>query len=177
MMQTPLSFFRRHALAAVFLAAAASLAGAWFFELVLRLAPCPLCLQQRWPWYAALIIGGAGLVAQSSGSTRLARAALAVLTLLMLGSALLAIYHSGVEWGFWAGPAGCSAAQAMPQNAGNLLQTIGETRVPSCTEAAWRLLGLSLAGWNALISLGCFLIALVGLFAFRPPAHVRNSIA
>jgi disulfide bond formation protein DsbB len=147
------------------LIATGMIAGAWFFELVVKLAPCPLCLQQRWPWYAAIAVGGIGFAFAGNGKARFL--ALICLALLMLASAGLAIYHSGVEWDFWQGPTGCSAAQAMPQTAGDLLGALQETRVPSCKEAAWRFLGLSLAGWNALGSLGVFVLTAAALRAGR----------
>ena len=65
----------------------------------------------------------------------------------------LAIYHSGVEWHFWAGPAGCTSAGAAPEvSASDLLAAIDTVKPPSCDEAALRILGLSMAGWNAIAS-------------------------
>jgi disulfide bond formation protein DsbB len=148
----------RLSLGLVTLIAIGTIAGAWFFQLVLHLAPCQLCLEQRWPWYAAILIGGLGL-----GVPSLQRLALLLLGAAMLASIGLAVFHAGVEWQFWQGPAGCSGAIALPKSAGGLLDAVSETRVPSCTEAAWRLLGLSLAGWNVLISLATLLVIVLGL--------------
>ncbi len=155
----------RTAIAGALAAAIATLAGAWFFELVLKLAPCPLCLLQRWPWYAAVILGMIGLaLAARPGAARLSAAGL---LLLMLISAGLGVYHSGVEWDFWQGPAGCSTALAMPSEAGDLLSAMNETHVPSCKEAAWRFLGLSLAGWNVILSLAVAVLLAAGLRSSR----------
>jgi disulfide bond formation protein DsbB len=149
-------------LAAMTLAAIGVIAGAWFFELVLKLAPCPLCLIQRWPWYAAIAIGCLALIVRTSFPAAVPLG-LVALALAMIVSAGLGIYHSGIEWSFWQGPVGCSAALAMPADAGGLLEAIGQTRVPSCTEAAWRFLGLSLAGWNIMISLALLAMIAMGL--------------
>jgi disulfide bond formation protein DsbB len=91
---------------------------------------------------------------------RWARLALGVLALIFLASAGLGIHHAGVEWGWWAGPTDCAGAPAPVQSGvGDFLNQLQTTRVVSCTEAAWRFLGLSLAGWNVLISLGLVAVA------------------
>jgi disulfide bond formation protein DsbB len=149
---------QRLTVALVTVLAIGTIAGAWFFEIVLRMAPCPLCLQQRWPWYGMIVIGLIGLAVPS-----LQRIVLWLLALALLVSIGLAVFHAGVEWEFWKGPAGCSGVIALPKSAGGLLDAVTETRVPSCTEAAWRLFGLSLAGWNALISLGALVLVATGL--------------
>lgn len=152
----------RHLIALIGLASLALIAGAWFFELVLHLRPCKLCLEQRAPHYAA--IGLVALALLFARSRRLQIAALIGLALLMAWSTGLGVYHSGVEWGFFAGPNDCGGAAA-PAAAGvqDFMKQLQTTRVVSCTEAAWRLLGLSLAGWNALASFALLLVALLGL--------------
>jgi len=144
------------------LASLALIAGAWFFELVLHLRPCKLCLEQRGPHYAA--IGLAAVATLLARSPRAQAAALIGLALLMAWSTGLGVYHSGVEWGWFAGPSDCGGTAA-PAAAGmqDFMKQLQTTRVVSCTEAAWRFLGLSLAGWNALASLGLLLAALLGL--------------
>jgi disulfide bond formation protein DsbB len=141
----------RAAAGLILLAALATIAGALVFEHVFGLAPCPLCLQQRYPYYAAMPIALAtALVPRPAW----ARAGLVLLALVFLVSAGLGAYHAGVEWGWWPGPSDCAGAPApAPDAVGDFLSQLKQTRVVSCTEAAWRLLGLSLAGWNALISL------------------------
>ena len=74
--------------------------------------------------------------------------------LIFVASAALGAYHSGVEWGLWLGPSDCGGGAASGAgNMGDFLSQLQTTRVVSCTEAAWRFMGLSLAGWNVLISL------------------------
>jgi len=145
----------------------ALIAGAWFFEIVLGLRPCKLCLEQRVPHYAAIGLSLAALVL--ARSPRLQALALLGLAGLMAWSTGLGIYHSGVEWGWFAGPNDCGGAAA-PVAAGvqDFMKQLATTRVLACSEAAWRFLGLSLAGWNALASLVLLSLATIGLVKRRP---------
>lgn len=144
----------------------ALIAGAWFFEIVVGLRPCKLCLEQRLPHYAAIGLAAAGLVL--ARSPRLQLLVLLGLAGLMAWSTGLGVYHSGVEWGWFAGPNDCGGAAA-PAAAGmqDFMKQLQTTRVVACTEAAWRFLGLSLAGWNAVASAGLLLLALTGLVSAR----------
>ena len=76
-----------------------------------------------------------------------------------LGNAWLGAYHAGVEWQFWQGPTDCSGPVVDLGSAGNLLQRLETTKVIRCDEVQWRFLGLSLAGYNVLISLAMAAIA------------------
>jgi disulfide bond formation protein DsbB len=144
----------------------ALIAGAWFFELVWGLRPCKLCLEQRLPHYAAIGLSVAGLAL--ARSAQLQGIVLLGLAGLMLWSTGLGVYHSGAEWGWFAGPNDCGGT-AVPAAAGmqDFMKQLQTTRVVACTEAAWRFLGLSLAGWNALASLGLLGLALAGLLKTR----------
>lgn len=136
---------------AVAIAAALTLAGAWFFQLVIGLEPCPLCLDQRVPYYIAVPLGLAlAWLARSPARARYVRIGLAILGVVMLVGAGYGVYHAGVEWGFWQGPAACAGTAATPGDILSQLKTT--TRVVSCSEAPWRFLGLSLAGYNVLIA-------------------------
>lgn len=156
--------------AAVALGAMATILGAWFFEYVLGYAPCPLCLQQRVPYYIAIplaVIIAAGALGR--WPHKLLAAGLAAIALLMLYNAGLGIYHSGVEWKWWAGPQACAAGVGNLGSGGDLLERVQSARIVRCDEAAWRFLGLSLAGWNVLISLALAATAVAGaLAALRP---------
>jgi disulfide bond formation protein DsbB len=150
-------------------AAAATIGGALVFEHGLGLTPCKLCLVQRNPYYLAMALAaGATLL-----PVRPARLVLVLVGLVFLVSAGLGLYHAGVEWGFWLGPSDCGGAGAAPAggNIGAFLDQLKNTRVISCTEAAWRFLGLSLAGWNVLISLGLAGLAFWGSRSGTPPGH------
>lgn len=142
----------------------ATLLGAYFFQYVLLIAPCPLCLDQRKIWYAAVPLA---LVVAVSACIRRPRwlvlAGLSVLVLVLLFGAGFSAYHSGVEWKWWPGPQDCTGPIADFGKAGTLLQKMQTTSVVRCDEASWRFLGLSLAGYNALISLALAVVAACGL--------------
>lgn len=149
----------RLAAAAVLAGAALTIAGAWVFQSGFGYVPCGLCLMQRQPYYAGMIIALAAIVLPPPAR----RLALAILAGLFLVSAGLGAYHAGVEWGVWLGPADCGGgAAAAGPDVGDLLTRLNGLKIVSCTEAAWRFLGLSLAGWNGLVSLGLAAVAAWG---------------
>ncbi|MXQ14889.1 disulfide bond formation protein B [Microvirga makkahensis] len=140
----------RQSALAVALAAAATIGGALVFEHGFGYVPCKLCLIQRNPYYLAMPAG----LAAAFLPPHWTRAALWLLALIFLASAGLGAYHAGVEWGLFLGPSDCGGGSGTGTGAmGDFLSQLENTRVVSCTEAAWRFLGLSLAGWNVLISL------------------------
>ena len=154
-------------------AGTATLLGAWFFQYALGLAPCPLCLQQRIPYYIAVPLAVILALAAPRGVSRtLLCAGLGVLALLLLVGAGLGAYHAGAEWKWWPGPQDCAGAGFTPGVSGSLLQQMQTARVVRCDEAAWRFLGLSLAGYNVLISLGLAAIVASGMLAHRRPARI-----
>ena len=147
---------------------AATILGAYYFQYVVGLQPCPLCLEERIPYYVAIPLAIVVGIAALRGVPRLAaQAGLAVIAISMLILVGMSIYHAGVEWKFWPGPTDCSGPITGLGNVGDLLQRMQKTVVVRCDEAAWRLLGISLAGYNALISLALAAIALWGICAER----------
>lgn len=145
--------------------AAATIAGAWFFQYVIGLVPCPLCLDQRVPYYAAIPLALLlGFFARNPGRAQLARIVLFVIAAILAYGAGLGVYHAGVEWKWWPGPVTCSGENL--GGGGSILSQMNAMRVVPCDEAQWRLLGLSLAGYNALIAgalaVFAFLVALRG---------------
>ena len=139
---------------AVAVIAAATLAGAWFFQLVLQILPCPLCLEQRYAYYFAVPFANLVALAAVRGAPRgVLIAGLAVLAIAVFANAVLGTYHAGVEWGFWKGPTECTGPVGNLGSAGNLLERLDTVKVVRCDEVQWRFLGLSLAGYNVLISL------------------------
>ena len=144
--------------------AAATLAGAWFFQLVLDIRPCPLCLEQRYAYYLAVPLGLlVAFVASRDAPRPVLLAGLALLALAALANAWLGGYHAGVEWKFWQGPTDCSGPIVDLGSAGTLLQRLDTVKVIRCDEVQWRFLGLSLAGYNVLISLLMAAIAAWGI--------------
>jgi disulfide bond formation protein DsbB len=126
---------------------AALLAAALGFQYLGGLAPCPLCIWQRWPHAIALALGLALLAWPRRG---LALAA----GLTVLAGAGIGVYHAGIERGWWAGPTTCTAPEPGAVAPDVLLDQILETPVVLCDEIAWSWLGISMAGWNAILSLG-----------------------
>lgn len=157
------------AAAAIAVIGLAAILGAYFFQYVLGLPPCPLCLEQRIAYYISIPLAAMimlGLTVNSSRKVMLL--AFAAIALAMLWNAGLGVYHSGVEWHWWEGPKDCSGPVSNFGPAGGLLDKIQNTRVVRCDEAAWRFLGLSLAGYNVLISLTLAALAAWGaLGAYR----------
>jgi disulfide bond formation protein DsbB len=135
-------------------ASAAMLATAHAFETFGGLAPCHLCLYQRDVYWAALSVGVAGFALGYMRMAWAGRTADAFLTLIFLVGAGIAAYHAGVEWKWWPGPASCTGAGTV--NLGDLQALMQGARIkpPQCDVAAWRMFGLSMAGYNAIISLG-----------------------
>lgn len=140
--------------AAALVAAAAVILAALGFEHIGGYRPCPLCLQQRYAYYAGIPVLFGGLVLLSTGQRKLAGALFALVAAAFLVNAGLGVYHAGVEWKLWAGPETCQLAlEPLSSGSGGLLKQLENVRVIRCDEAPWQFLGLSFAGWNAVLSL------------------------
>jgi len=137
----------------------ALLLGALAFQYLGGLAPCHLCLLQRWPHAAAIVIGLLILAWPKRGLALLG-------ALVVLVGAGIALYHVGVEQHWWAGPTTCTAPEPGAQSSGELLDQILATPVVLCDQVAWSLWGISMAGWNAFASL---VLAFLWLRAARAP--------
>jgi disulfide bond formation protein DsbB len=147
---------------ALFLALAA-IGGAWFSELALGMVPCKLCLWQRWPYYIAIpvIVLALGIMRHDSPIQwpRLLSILIGVIFILSFG---LAFYHAGVEWKFWLGPADCGGRVTRdPASIADFQASLKTARVVLCNEAPMRVLGLSFAGWNGVVSV------MIAMLAFR----------
>lgn len=145
------------------LAATAVIGTALAFEHLGGYQPCALCLMQRTPYYLAIPVALLLLAAIRWRPQRVLLTALfAAAAALMLYDAGLAAYHAGVEWRWWEGPAACAPSGAVA-SAADMLAALGEgQRAPSCTDATWRFLGLSFAGWNVFAAGGLALVAAYG---------------
>ena len=141
--------------------AVASIAGAFVFE-ALGYAPCELCLKERIPYYAAIPLAGLALLFSARGSRSLLHAALSILALIFTASAILGAYHAGVEWGFWPGPLECSGPLDRAASVADFLKQLQIFKLTRCDVPALRILGLSLAGWNAFVSAGLAALAVAG---------------
>jgi disulfide bond formation protein DsbB len=162
---------------ALFVVSFGTLLGAWYFQYVVGLAPCPLCLDQRIPYYIVIPLSLLLAIAARARVPRwLVCAGFAVMLVAALCGAALGAYHAGVEWRFWPGPADCTGPLADLRSGGSLLDQLNGVHVVRCDEAAWRFLGISLAGYNALISLAIATIATYGFLALRA-SPVRSQPA
>jgi len=126
------------------LAGAAILLAALALQYLGGLPPCPLCIWQRWPYVALIALGLIGWRWR-------ARAMLALASLVLLGGAGIAVYHVGIEQGWWALPAGCVAG-ASADSVAELRRLLAEAP-PACDQVGFTFLGLTLAGWNLVSSL------------------------
>lgn len=139
------------------LGSAALLGGAYAFQYWGGLAPCVLCLWQRKPHMAVIVLGVLAALAAGRRLPWTALMALAVLALWI--GAGIGVFHAGVEQKWWQGTSECGALDAgTATSAEEMLRQIMEAPVVRCDEIAWQMWGLSMAGWNALASvlLGCF---------------------
>jgi disulfide bond formation protein DsbB len=155
----------RAAAVAVALGAALTVGGALVFEHGLGYVPCKLCLTERVPYYLAAPLA---LVAALL-PPRPARFLLGLVAVVLIYGAGLGVYHAGAEWGFWPGPNDCGGGSGPgPADVADFLKNLETVRPVDCTAAAWRFLGLSLAGWNAVIAAGLGLLAAAAALVAQP---------
>ena len=156
----------------ILLACAGSLAvllGAFGFQFLGGLAPCPMCIWQRWPHAISLLIG----IAAMTVLWRFRRPLSVLGFLTMLTSTGLAVFHAGVEQQWWEGPSTCVGTDPGSMNSEDLLNTLMQAPIVRCDEIVWDLWGITMAGWNALISLG---LALLWIFAALPKTPTRHVV-
>lgn len=155
--------------AAALVLAAATILGALAFEYVGGYRPCPLCLEQRWAYYAGIPVLFLALVAYSANKPGVAALLFLLVSLGFLYNAGLGTYHAGAEWKFWPGPDTCSdqLTSLSKPGGGGVLGSLGKTQVIRCDEAAWRMFGISFAGYNVIISLALMLLTLRAALSLR----------
>lgn len=137
------------------LGSAALLLGALAFQYLGGLPPCAMCIWQRWPHLAAILIG---LIAWQFGLRGLAYLG-AVALLITAG---IGFFHAGVEQMWWEGPSTCTSGSIQGLTTEQLMEQIQNAPLVRCDEIQWSLLGLSMAAWNGVISLGLAGLWLVG---------------
>jgi disulfide bond formation protein DsbB len=133
--------------------AGATLAGAWIFQ-AFGVVPCELCLKERIAYYGAVPLAAIVAYAATTGRGRAVAVTpgLIGLALIFAVNAGLGIYHSGVEWGVWKGPEDCAGVIAAAPKVADFLNQLQHIKVVRCDEVQIRVLGLSLANWNVVIS-------------------------
>ncbi|MEO0781584.1 MAG: disulfide bond formation protein B [Pseudomonadota bacterium] len=138
----------------------ALLSGAFIFQ-SLGYAPCPMCLWQRYPHVVAIVIGLIAFFLPGRILPLLGAAA-------ALTTAGIGVFHTGVERGWWEGPSTCSSQPIGDLSPEELLDQIMNAPLVRCDEVAWQLLGLSMASWNALFSLGLAAVWLMAVARLGP---------
>jgi len=166
------------ALGIALVASASMLAGAHLFERVGGLIPCILCLDQREAHWTGLAVAFVGLLfARLFKSNMGAAAAVGAAALVYAVSAGLAFYHTGVEYGYWPGPAICSGG-AVNIDVANLAASLDQPASgPSCEDVQWRFFGISMAGYNLLVSAGLFALTLFAALAETKAARRNHRSA
>ena len=142
-----------------------AIASAWFFQW-LGYLPCMLCLMQRQPYYLGVPVLLIAILAETQRWARwTVMLPLAVMLVTFGWGGGVGAYQAGAEWKFWPGP-DCTQLEGLDvsKSAGDLFANLNTTKVPRCDEAQLRILGLSFAGWNVLISAGLVLVAGVGIW-------------
>jgi disulfide bond formation protein DsbB len=143
----------------------AMLGAAHAFERFGNMPPCALCLHQREAYWAAIAVGGLALIANRFDSDVFGKRAFSLLLVFAFGAgAIVAGFHVGVEYKWWPGIAECAASGDLKAS-GDLLGALSKPMdVPACDVVAWSMLGLSMAGWNMLISSGLSLASMLAIF-------------
>ena len=155
------------------LISSALLGGALLFEHVGGMAPCSLCIWQRWAHVAVIVCAlGWLVISQPIGASL--RAGLIITALAGITSVGVAGYHAGVEWQLWAGPAGCTASLSSGGSTADLVDSLLATPVVRCDDVPWSLFGLSMAGWNMLLSVDIVALAMMS-FIFGDRNRTRTS--
>lgn len=152
----------------ILLISIATLGGALLFEHLGGLAPCALCLLERQPYWVA--IPSAALAGFVSRETNFGYWPLIFLGLCAMAFAIgggISTYHAGIEYGLWPGPTSCTGSGApMATSLEELRTGLEAAKIPRCDEIPWSLLGISLAGYNALISWGLLFLSLLPIVRF-----------
>jgi disulfide bond formation protein DsbB len=148
---------------------AAMLAVAHGFQTFGHLPPCHLCLKQREVYWAAMAVAAvAVVVALVRPAAPAPRIASLILAAIFAYGAYLAIFHAGAEWKWWPAPVTCASAGPVGMSQLKALLAGAGARAPACDVAPWRLLGLSMAGWNGLASVGLVLLSLTAALRKEP---------
>jgi len=139
------------------LSSALLLAIAHAFETFGNLMPCTLCLKQREVYWTVMAVAATGIILERfAGLSRFRPWLNLLLGAIFLFGAGVAVYHAGAEWKWWPGPTTCATGGGGQGSTTAELQALlqgAKVSAPACDKAAWVFLGLSMAGWNAIISL------------------------
>ena len=139
---------------AAFLASLLLYGGALVSQYGFGLHPCEMCYWQRWPHQAAIVLALLALLLRGNDKAMRALTLLAAVAIAVSGA--IGVFHAGVEYGFWEGVTTCATGAAGPVS----LDSIMNAPLIRCDTAQWTLFGISLAGFNAIFSLGAAALVL-----------------
>lgn len=154
----------RTLLFAAILGPAAVLGAALFSQYVGGLNPCQMCIWQRWPHGVAIALA---LIALALAPRRAAAVALYLGALALIVGAGIGAFHAGVELGYWEGPTTCSGGDVSGLSPADLIAKLQAAPLVRCDEVAWSFLGVSMAGWNAILSLGLAVLTVMAARRLR----------
>jgi disulfide bond formation protein DsbB len=143
------------------LGSGALLGGAYYFQYVVGLPPCDLCYLQRWPHMVAIAAGLAALA--SFARPRLALVLVLTAITALLVTAAIGVFHVGVEYHWWEGPQACSGNVPRGLSPEQLKKYLFGAKMVRCDQAAWEMWGISMAGWNAIVSAGLAFVLASGV--------------
>jgi disulfide bond formation protein DsbB len=149
----------------------ATILGAWGSQIIGGLVPCELCLEQRLAYYWGLPVLALVLLLWNRLPRQVLLIGLLIGAAIFVWSTYMGVYHSGVEWKFWQGPTACSGTGV--EISFSDLTNLNATRIVPCDTVQFRLFGISLAGYNALISLAIVALLLAAATFVRRPASSR----
>ena len=132
------------------LGSGALLGGAYYFQYIVGLAPCEMCYWQRYPHMVAIVVGLLALASYAWPRLALVFMLTAITALLL--TAAIGVFHVGVEYHWWEGPQACSGNVPKGLSPEQLKKYLFGAKMVRCDETAWSMWGISMAGWNAILS-------------------------
>ncbi len=137
------------------------LASAYIFEYGFGYKPCVLCTYQRIVWVAVIVFSCLSYCTCSKPASKYSKLFLGLTFFTLAFSVALAVFHAGVEYSFWQGLKECAPTTTLASDGASLLNSLKTETAPSCQEAPWRLFGISMAGYNALVSMDALLLSVL----------------
>ena len=153
------------------LGSALLLLGAFAFQYIGELVPCPLCIWQRWPHAVAVVVA----IGATTLLWRLRRFLSVLGAVAMAVGAGLGVYHTGIEQGWWKGPSSCTGAAPGDLTTDELFDKIMDAPLILCDQIVWDMFGITMAGWNALISAGLTMLWIFAAYPKTPTRHIAPT--
>jgi disulfide bond formation protein DsbB len=149
------------------LGSGALLGGAYYFQYVVGLPPCEMCYWQRWPHMVAIVAGLAAVASFAWPRLALVLVLLAITALIVTSA--IGVFHAGVEYHLWAGPQACSGNIPRGLSPEELRKYLFAAKMIRCDQAAWSMWGISMAGWNAILSAALAFVLASGVVRLMRP--------